>query len=82
MFSDISVAKEKIATKISLEPPESIHRNRHQVNQFERLSTSFFWFDSVYNLLFAEQFRIIGFSVGRMNRHTNEAIQKNEGKGA
>jgi hypothetical protein len=79
MFFYVSVAEEKIAMKVGLEPPEDIDRNRHQVDQFERLAASSFWYDSVYNLLFVEQFFVIGFSVGRMNGHTNEAIQKNEG---
>lgn len=78
MCFDISVAKEKIATKIGLEPPEYIDRNRYEVNQFERLSASFFRFDSVYHSLFVEQLLIIGLSAGRMDGQTNKAIQKNE----
>jgi hypothetical protein len=78
MFLYVSVAEKKITAKVGLEPPEYIDRNRYEVNQFERLSASFFRFDSVYHSLFVEQLLIIGLSGGRMNGQTNEAIQKNE----
>jgi hypothetical protein len=76
VFLYISVAKEKITTKVGLESPKHINRNGHEVYQFEPLSASSFRQDSVHHLLLVNQFFGIGFSSGRMNGQSNEAVQK------
>jgi hypothetical protein len=74
MFFYVLIAEEKITSKVSLKPPEYIHRSRYYINQLERLPASFLRLDSVKDPLLAKQFFSIRFNCCRMNRHTDETI--------
>jgi len=44
---NVFVAEQKRTLKVGFEIPENIDWHRYNVNQFESLAASFFWFDPI-----------------------------------